>query len=267
MRGLILVLLLLVSVFGEDLSPEVSESALGHYVRSIVFGGLDGIVTTFALCSGGEGAHMSVRVTLILGTSNLFADAVSMAFGDYLSTRAEYSHRKAVWHSVDTSGDGGVDLLKHSLQNNGLSADDALSIVATLSKSPDALKRAIMAELNVPRAEDAGRNAAALNGLVTLVAFISFGSVPLLAYTFSGGTGDRHFARAIVLTAVTLFLLGCFESLVTHQSMLVTGLETLVTGLLAATIAYAIGSYVGGAGESPAPSPAVGRRGAGKKTD
>ncbi len=43
---------------------------------------------------------MSPRITLILGTSNLFADAVSMAFGDYLSTRAELFRRESLWISV-----------------------------------------------------------------------------------------------------------------------------------------------------------------------
>ena len=83
---------------------------------------------------------------------------------------------------------------------------------------------------------------------MTLISFIGFGSVPLLAYTFSSKEGS-HFLRAILLTAVTLFMLGCTESLVTKQPMLISGLETLVTGELAAAIAYGIGSYVGGDGE------------------
>jgi hypothetical protein len=72
-----------VGVVGSSLLPSVEDanaSELGRYVRSIVYGALDGIVTTFAICSSGEGAHMSLRVTLVLGTSNLFADAGSKIF-------------------------------------------------------------------------------------------------------------------------------------------------------------------------------------------
>lgn len=138
----------------DEIAGDEREEGFGRYVRSIVFGGMDGIVTTFALCSGGEGAHMSVRVTLILGTSNLFADAVSMAFGDYLSTRAEFSHRQSLWQIVTGAQDMGAARLKRGLQKRGLSHDKAQQVVDLLATSPDALSHAVMAELNVPNAKD-----------------------------------------------------------------------------------------------------------------
>lgn len=48
---------------------------------------------------------MSPRITLILGTSNLVADAVSMAFGDYLSTRAELVRRESLWQTASLGTD------------------------------------------------------------------------------------------------------------------------------------------------------------------
>jgi len=38
---------------------------------------------------GSLGANLSSGIVLSLGMANLFGDAISMAFGDYLSTKSE----------------------------------------------------------------------------------------------------------------------------------------------------------------------------------
>lgn len=54
--------------------------------KSIVYGGLDGIITTFAVVAGSVGGNLSVATIIILGFSNLLADGFSMAAGDYVSS-------------------------------------------------------------------------------------------------------------------------------------------------------------------------------------
>jgi VIT1/CCC1 family predicted Fe2+/Mn2+ transporter len=62
-----------------------------HYVREIVYGSNDGIITTFAVVAGVAGGSLPVPVVLICGAANLFADGLSMAVGNYLSIRAHES--------------------------------------------------------------------------------------------------------------------------------------------------------------------------------
>ena len=50
---------------------------------------MDGIVTTFAVVSGAVGGGFATEVILVLGISNILADAISMGLGDALSTVAE----------------------------------------------------------------------------------------------------------------------------------------------------------------------------------
>eukprot|EP00954_Amorphochlora_amoebiformis_P020907 1342784-Amorphochlora_amoeboformis.AAC.1 len=57
-------------------------------MKSIVYGGLDGIITTFAVVSGAAGGGFGIDVILVLGFANMFADALSMGMGDALSTKA-----------------------------------------------------------------------------------------------------------------------------------------------------------------------------------
>lgn len=53
-----------------------------------MYGGLDGIITTFAVVSGATGGGFGVDVILVLGFSNMVADALSMGVGDAMSTKA-----------------------------------------------------------------------------------------------------------------------------------------------------------------------------------
>jgi VIT1/CCC1 family predicted Fe2+/Mn2+ transporter len=59
------------------------------HMRGIIFGGLDGILTTFAIMAASIGARQSATTTIVIGVSTLLADALSMAGGEYLSAKAE----------------------------------------------------------------------------------------------------------------------------------------------------------------------------------
>lgn len=58
-------------------------------IREVVYGGMDGAVSTFAVVTGAAGADLGVRVILILGFASVIADGFSMAVGSYLSEESE----------------------------------------------------------------------------------------------------------------------------------------------------------------------------------
>lgn len=66
-----------------------------HYIRDIIYGANDGIITTFAVVAGVTGGALSPKVVLIVGTANLLADGLSMGVGNYLSIRSHESARAA----------------------------------------------------------------------------------------------------------------------------------------------------------------------------
>lgn len=67
------------------------KDSIKKYLPSIVYGGSDGAVTTFAVMAGAVGAGFDTRVIIVLGLANLFSDGFSMAAADY---QAEDSHAK-----------------------------------------------------------------------------------------------------------------------------------------------------------------------------
>src|SRR5262249_9022303 len=82
-------------------------------------------------------------------------------------------------------------------------------------------------------------------GLVTFVAFVVFGSVPLIGYVLSflmghGGT-DHLFKFCLISTAVALFGVGASRARFSLQSWMRSGFEILLLGGTAGAVAYYVG--------------------------
>ena len=75
--------------------PRGGLAVARHYIRDVVYGANDGLITTFAVVAGVTGGGLSARVMLVIGAANLFADGLSMGVGNYLSIRAHESARAA----------------------------------------------------------------------------------------------------------------------------------------------------------------------------
>ena len=72
-----------------------------HYIRDLVYGANDGIITTFAVVAGVTGGALSHTAILIVGVANLAADGLSMGVGNYLSIRAHQSALRAESRAVE----------------------------------------------------------------------------------------------------------------------------------------------------------------------
>jgi vacuolar iron transporter family protein len=68
--------------------PRGALQTARHYIRELVYGANDGLITTFAVVAGVAGGGLSASVVLICGVANLVADGLSMAVGNYLSIRS-----------------------------------------------------------------------------------------------------------------------------------------------------------------------------------
>lgn len=75
--------------------PTNSLEYARHYIRELVYGANDGVITTFAVVAGVAGGGISTVAVLIVGAANLFADGLSMAVGNYLSIRSNESALRA----------------------------------------------------------------------------------------------------------------------------------------------------------------------------
>jgi vacuolar iron transporter family protein len=205
------------------------------YIKSIVYGGLDGIITTFAVVSAVIGASLSPAIVLIMGFANLLADGLSMGFGDYLSSKAD-SEKERTHKRLNRKPLLGL-LRKHVTQ------PIANKVVDLLAKNVDVVKEAV-----APcECEDEGELSPVKNGLITFGSFCIFGIIPLLFFLlahFFPSLAPAAFIGSIILTAGTLTALGLVKAYATGTSYVRSGLETLFVGGIAAVASYYIGFLI-----------------------
>ncbi|HFD2274735.1 TPA: VIT1/CCC1 transporter family protein, partial [Legionella pneumophila] len=72
----------------KEIRERLTQTPSQNYLRDWIYGGIDGVVTTFAIVSGVVGGQLSSLVILILGFANLLADGFSMAASNYLGTKS-----------------------------------------------------------------------------------------------------------------------------------------------------------------------------------
>lgn len=75
--------------------PRSLLGAAQHYIRDLVYGASDGVITTFAIVAGVTGGTLDSITVLVLGVANLLADGLSMGVGNYLGIRSEEKVREA----------------------------------------------------------------------------------------------------------------------------------------------------------------------------
>ena len=73
----------------DRVSERLEAGTPQSYLKDLVYGGIDGTITTFAVVSGVVGASLDTGIVVILGLANLLADGFSMAVSNFLGTRAE----------------------------------------------------------------------------------------------------------------------------------------------------------------------------------
>lgn len=81
------------------------------------------------------------------------------------------------------------------------------------------------------------------HGAAAFVAFVSAGFFPLIPYLFP--LLDDAFRLSLLITAGCLFGVGAARTRVTHRNWMRSGLEMLVVGGIAATVAYVVGVVIG----------------------
>lgn len=213
-------------------------------LRDVVYGAIDGAVTTFAIVAGVAGAGLSPLVIVALGLANVLADGFSMAAGNYAATKAEADNARRLRaieeDHLQRHPEGERAELRAILQRMGLHGDTLDQATEQVSQNREAWITLMMeAEYGIGPVDPHPLRAA----LVTFAAFLLAGMVPLMPFllAFDGAAFDA----SIAVTLATFFAIGTLKSRWSLAPWWRSGFETLALGGIAAGIAYAVGSLVG----------------------
>lgn len=224
----------------EDVAARIDGNHKRSYLRDTVYGAIDGAVTTFAIVAGVVGADLSVRVIVALGIANVLADGFSMAAANYSGTKAELDDTKRLREieerHIRLHPEGEKAELRVILEQKGLTGDVLEAATHAIAQDRRTwINMMLVDEYGLSPAEPHPLRAAA----ATFLAFLAAGMVPLLPYLFSA---PRPFEWSILLTALTFFAVGASKSRWSLAPWWRSGIETLLIGGAAASIAYIVGT-------------------------
>lgn len=226
----------------EQIRARLARGPRASYLRDLVFGGIDGAVTTFAIAAGAVGADLSARIVLILGAANLLADGFSMAAANYSSTRTEaeeYASLRAMEERhIEAEPDGEREEVRQILEAKGFDGDGLERAVDIITADRDRWVDTMMAdEHGLQRITRSPARAA----LATFAAFVACGLVPLLPFLLGL---PSSIVTATAATAATFFAIGSLRSRWSPQPWWRAGLGTAAIGLAAAGVAYLAGDLL-----------------------
>jgi DNA damage-binding protein 1 len=214
----------------------------GDVVKSIVFGGLDGIITTFAVITSAYANSLAGKIVLILGFSNVLADAISMGHGDYFSEKAEHDYVQAQYErekwEMDNYMEGEINEMVELYQRKyKIPEAEARLILSKMAEYPNLfLDHMMVIELEM-MPPDPDTNPVK-NGIVTFLSFLLFGSVPLIFYAI-----NRDIILSCCAAILSLSLLGYIRASFTRGNRLWNIFVTVTNGCFSATAAYLV-SYL-----------------------
>lgn len=219
-------------------------------LKDIVYGAIDGAVTTFAVVSGVAGAELSSGIVLVLGAANLVADGFSMGAANFLGTRAELAlrdrMRRAELRHIEVYPEGEREEVRQIYRMKGFEGEDLERVVGVITSDVDQWVDVMLTEQHgLPTAIPSPLRAAC----ATFGAFLVVGFVPLAIFIVdyvAPGTVTRPFVVSAVLTAVAFVAVGAMKARFVEQRWWRASLETLLIGGVAASLAYGAGVLLRG---------------------
>jgi vacuolar iron transporter family protein len=233
------------------LNTQNKQSTFSHYLKEIVYGGNDGIVTTFAVVAGFSGAsldgnllNLSFLTVLLFGLANLFADGLSMGLGSLLSVKAEQDVYKAnvekeniaITNDKNREFDETIDLL----ESKGFTKEDSLALTNIFSRNTSYwLEWKMINKFNTPNPHTVH---AVRTGVATFCAFMVFGIIPLLPFIIFGTNVKYSFELSAISTFIALIMLGILKwKVVGGRGLIVSVSEIVFIGGIASSVAYLVG--------------------------
>ncbi len=228
----------------QPLADERREAdALGE-IREAIFGAQDGVTSILIVVITVATATTNSYAVLIAGIAAATAEIISMAAGEYMSSRSQRELFLAQIEGErqevrDRPGESEAEVA-FLLEREGLSEASAKRVAAELAREPNVLLKT-MVEKELGISVDAGPGA--LQGAVVLALTFAVASlVPIGPFLFLP-VGTAVWV-AISLSVVVMFLLGVAKARFTRANPLVSGLQIVALVIGASAGGFIVGTLL-----------------------
>jgi VIT1/CCC1 family predicted Fe2+/Mn2+ transporter len=217
-----------------------------------VYGGIDGIITTFAVVAGFSGAQtagadptLPTLAVLLFGFANLFGDASSMGLGNFLSVRADQDvykkEQEKELREIEENPEYEIRETQYMLTEKGFTASQAEQLTSMYATNKDFWVDFMMRE--ELEMQNPMQDNPLVSATVTASSFMIFGVIPLIPYVFFREVFSNQFAVSITFTFAALISLGLVRLKVANQGFIRSVGETVLIGCISAGVAYVVGTF------------------------
>ncbi|KAA5539957.1 VIT1/CCC1 transporter family protein [Adhaeribacter rhizoryzae] len=221
-----------------------------NYLKDFVYGAVDGAVTTFAVVSGVAGANLSPRIVIILGMANLLADGFSMAVSNYLGVKTQnqllQKTRNEEINHIQQNPEAERAEIRQIYAQKGFAGENLNQAVAIITADKTQWTNTMLQEeFGLVPTETTAWKAA----LATFIAFLVVGFIPVFPFLWNYLSQYRFanpFFWSSISTGLAFLAVGAIKSKFVNKPWYNSGLETLLLGGAAATLAYLVGDLLKG---------------------
>ena len=216
----------------------------GPFLRELVFGANDGLVSNVSLVAGVAGATADPKTVLLAGIAGMVAGALSMGLGAYVSTKSEREFRESEerrerWEVEHMPGEERAEIWR-IFREKGITGATLDSVVEQITRDKEQWVQTMMQdELGFPEAPPRP----VLSGVIMAISFLAAAGFPVVPFTFM--TGNAALAAAAGSTVIALFGVGAWRAFLSGGKLWRKGLEMVVLASVAVLAANLIGRLVG----------------------
>ena len=216
--------------------------ATRQYMRDIILGVNDGLVSTFLLVSGVVGGGLTTSQVLLTAIAGALAGMISMAIGEYLATKSQEEVFEAEMalekEHLRDHRQHEKDQLRDMLANIGLDGSDLTTVVEIIDANDTAM-------LNMQGALEFGivegeRRSPMAAGVTSGLLFLT-GALPSIIPFAVLDSVNAALVTAAVLSGIGLFAVGALKTVSTRKNPFLSGSENLALGFLGGVLSYFVG--------------------------
>ncbi|MFQ5596075.1 MAG: VIT1/CCC1 transporter family protein, partial [Anaerolineae bacterium] len=219
------------------IDPHSNASALAD----VILGGQDGLVNVLGVVLGVAAATGDPRIVMAAGLAATFAESVSMGAVAYTATLAEsdfyMSELEREYRHIQEVPTLEQQEIRDIYRDRGFEGELLDRIVDTITANKDVWVAVMMAEEHQLTPTD--RRTALRSALVVGIAAVIGSLIPLAPFAFLPVRVSM--GVSILISALTLFVVGVYKARVTVGHPGKSGLEMALIGTLSAMVGYAVG--------------------------
>jgi len=233
---------------------KIEEDALAEkharpgLLSDFILGSQDGLVNVLGVILGVAVASRDITIILAGGLAATFAESISMGAVAYTSTIARRDHYRSEVERERQEMRELPDLerqeVREILERWEFHGDELEEMLEKIVSKPKAWLELMMAhELNLaPVEESQARRSALIVGFAAIVGSL----IPLVPFFATGADILLGIAISLVVSAITLFVIGWYKASTTIGRPARSGLQMLLIGITSALAGFGIAFLVSG---------------------